>query len=343
LAQVHRAIVGTLAAMASRQHPAVMAVDPQLEAKAGEKCQAVQHMIRRIERAISNYAEEDRKFLHNIIDPCDTCLSTLVKIIVEPKYRGFVALRCVVLRAIQLINRVAVTSVTGPHTLNANLGLVCLEHMVGDELTCKLLPVVIHMAERDQCEPLGACNALMMLAELGPEALAAELAPRLVDLFVRLPDRADDLVEVALRFHALGGNQREALLDAAVSRPGGSLLCEVLLQVVNRADVKRRLRALKVLSGCLCRPGSERLLYTNDVRVLVEILLRELPNHADDEQAFTCHADCFEALATRCEVARNHRRSDVLQVLHDLQEDERSTPITRNRCAAIAAVVVADQ
>jgi len=316
-----------------------MAVDPQLEAKASQKCEAVQHMIRRIERAINNNAEEDRQWLHNFTDPNDTCLSTLLKILVEPKYKGFVGLRCVVLRAIQLILRIAVMTVNGLHAFDANVGLWCLVHLVGDELTCKVLPVVVHMAERDQCEPLAACNALMMLAELGPEALAAHLAPQLLDLFVQLPDRADDLVEVALRFHAQGGNQRSELLDAALSRPGGSLMCEVLLQIVNRADVKRRLRALKVLTGCLSRPGSERLLYTNDVRVLVEILLRELPNHADEEQAFICHADCFKTLARRCEVARGHRRSEVLQVLHDIQEDDRSTPIMRDQCAAVYAAV----
>jgi len=234
-------------------------------------------------------------------------------------------------------------SVTGPRAFDVNVGLWCLVQLAGDELTCKVLPVVIHMAERDQCEPLAACSALMMLAELGPEALAAHLAPRLLDLFTQLPDRADDLVEVALRLHAHGGNQRLELLDAAVSRPGGSLMCEVLLQVVNRTDVKRRLRALKVITGCLSRPGSERLLYTNDLRVLVEILLRELPNHADDEQAFICHADCFKALARRCEVAREHRRSEVLQVLHDLQEDDHSTPIIRDQCAAVYAAVTASE
>jgi len=316
-------------------------MDPQLEAKAGQKCEAVQQMIRRIERALSNNAEEDKQWLRNIINPNDACLSTLVKILIEPKYKGFVGLRCVVLRAIQLILRIAVLMVNGPHALDNNVGLWCLVHLVGDELTCKVLPVVAHVAECDQCEPLAACNALMMLAELGPEALAANLAPRLVDLFVRLPDRADELVEVALRFHAHGGDQRLELLDAAISRPGGSLLCEVLLQVVNRADVKRRLRALKVLTGCLSRPGSERLLYTNDVRVLVEILLRELPNHADKEQAFICYADCLKALASRCEEARKHRRSDVLQVLHDLQEDEHGTPIIQDQCAALYAAMTA--
>jgi len=223
------------------------------------------------------------------------------------------------------------------------VGLWCLVHLVGDELTCTVLPVVVHTAEHDQCEPLAACNALMMLAELGPEALAAHLAPRLIDLFVRLPDRADDLVEVALRFHAQGGDQRSELLDAAVSRPGGSNLCEVLLQVVNRADVKRRLRALKVLTGCLNQPGSETLLYTNDIRVLVEILLRELPNHTDEEQAFKCYADCLKALTMRCKVAREHRRAEVLQVLHDLQEDDSSMPVVRDQCAAIYAAVTASQ
>jgi len=316
-----------------------LAMDAELQAKAQQKCEFVQTMIRRIERALNNNGEEDRQWLRTIIDPNDPCLKTLILLLIEPKYRGFVSLRCVVLRAVQLILRIASNLVKGPPASDANVGMWCLVHLVGDELASEAVPEVIRMAERDQSEPIAACNALLMLAELGPEALTPDLAPRLVDLFVRLPDRADDLVEVALRFHAQGGAQRAALLHAAVSRPGGSLLCEVLLQVVNRADVKRRLRALKVLSGCLAKPSSESLLYTNDVRVLVEILLRELPNSVEDSVAFACHAECFKALAARCSAAREHRRTEALQVFGDLYEDQQNEPKVREKCAEVLTVM----
>merc|ERR1719215_41014 len=188
-------------------------------------------------------------------------------------------------------------------------------------------------------EPNVACNAILLLGELGPEAfpphLLQQYLTQLLDLFVALPERADDLVEVALRAHAWGGERRAALLAKTVSHEGGQLLCEVLLQVINRADKRRRLRAVKVLAGCLTLPNSERLLYTNDIRVLVEILLRELPNNAGDAVAFGCHAECFKALTQRCKAARAHRKEEALQVLGKLCEDEKNEPAVRRKSAEV--------
>jgi len=311
-----------------------------LQAKADQKLEFVQAMIRQLEKAMKNYNEEDQLWLRNLIDPDDKCVFTLVKLVIEPKYREFISLRCVVLRALQIILRVAQSMVQGPLQGDANVGRWCLVHLVGPELANQAISVVVGMANHEQIEPVASCNALLVLAELGPEVLAPELTRRLMDLFVRLPDRAEDLVEVGLRFHAQGGQQRAALLDAAVSHPGGSLLCEVLLQVINRADMRRRLRALKVLSGCLSRPSSERLLYTNDVRVLVEILLRELPNHAEDATAFAAYADCFKVVASIYAAARTHRRSETLQVFEDLCEDERLPSDMREKCREVLQVVV---
>lgn len=290
-------------------------------------------MIRRLELAMKNYSVEDQHWLRKIMDPDDPCVLTLVRLVVEPKYKEFVNLRCVVLRALQITIRLAKMMVVGPLKECPDVGMRCLQHLVGLDLAIKATEVIAGMVRCEATEPVAACNALLMLAELGPEALAPDVAPRrLLDLFVMLPDRAAELVEVALRLHSLGDPQRDALLTAAVSHAGGSLLCEVLLQVINRADVKRRLRSLKVLTGFLLRPGSESLLYTNDVRVLVEILIRELPTHAEEVKEFEACADCFKALANRCAVARTHRRSEILQVFEDLHADEQASLEVREKC-----------
>mmetsp|Transcript_86618 Transcript_86618/g.278083 ORF Transcript_86618/g.278083 Transcript_86618/m.278083 type:complete len:192 (+) Transcript_86618:528-1103(+) len=167
-----------------------------------------------------------------------------------------------------------------------------------------------------------------------PDVMVAYL-----DLFVALPNRADDLVEVALRVHAWSGERRAELLGAAVRHRGGQVLCEVLLQVINRGLDERPLRALKVLAGCLAIGGSESLLYTNDIRVLVEILLRELPVHAKNATAFACHADCYKALVRRCEAARTHRRDEIVQVLEDLRDYESCDPKVRQHCSEALAVL----
>ncbi|CAE8736748.1 unnamed protein product [Polarella glacialis] len=164
---------------------------------------------------------------------------------------------------------------------DANVGMQALVELAGDELAREVLLETCQMAERED-EPLAACNALIVLAELGPKVFRPQLVPRLLDLLQALPDRAADLAEV----HAWGGEARSALLLGAVQHPGGKLLCEVLLQMVNRCDAKRRLRAVKILAGCLTMQGGESLLYTNDARVLVRHLvipsstLRPLPYRA---------------------------------------------------------------
>merc|ERR1719198_2352731 len=161
-----------------------------------------------------------------------------------------------------------------------------------------------------------------------------------MDLFVGLPDRADELVEVALRLHAWGGEPRKQLIQVAVAHPGGRLLAEVLLQIINRSDEGRRLRAVKVLAGCLSKPSSENLLYTNDVRVLVEILMRELPCHAGDATVFNLYMDCFAVLCFRCPAAKIHRRLELTQVLEDIRDDDRNPNLVREKCQEILQEII---
>lgn len=310
----------------------VPAVDAALQVKAEEKREFVQDFIRSLERALASDGQQDRQWLRKIIDPSDPCFPTLIKLLIEPKYKGFVGLRCVSLRAVQIILRIAGQFVGG-RDADHRVGFSILMKLAGEDLANEAFVEAGRMAQGQ--EPNVACAAMLLLGELGPEALPPNLLKQLLNLFVQLPERADDLVEVALRAHAWGGQHRASLLKHAVTHQGGQLLCEVLLQVINRADKKRRLRALKVLSGCLVLPDSDGLLYTNDVRVLVEILLRELPKHVEDEVAFGCHAECFKALTLRCDAARVHRREQAVQVLQDLCEDEHSTPAVRSKCAEV--------
>lgn len=88
------------------------------------------------------------------------------------------------------------------------------------------------------------------------QALPPDDIPLLLKCFVDLPEEADYLVEIALRAHAWGGEHRRRLLAETIAHPGGQLLGEVLLQVVNRAEPRRHSRAVKARRG---REGGRRL------------------------------------------------------------------------------------
>lgn len=180
-----------------------------------------------------------------------------------------------------------------------------------------------------------SCDALLVLAELGPEALETRLVHCSLSLLVALPHRAIELVELSLRVHAWGGGHREALLEAAVLQQGGHLLWEILMQIVNRSDPTRTLRALKVLSGILSKPSSRDFVCTNDVRVLVEILVRELPVHVGNAASLVVYADCLKALVMRCRVAREHRSEEVMSVLRELSDDDQPSSTVRRKCAEV--------
>lgn len=310
-------------------------VTPELQAKAEEKVAFVQELVRNLERAITNMEPEDQEYLQQFLRPGDPCFASLCTMLLLRKYSPFVLLRCVVLRAIQMILKITVAAMTEPEASQADVGMRCLTELAGKALTQKVYPEMKRLAENSQA--VIACDALLVLAELGPEAFGMRPVERIIELFEALPDRADELTEVALRAHAWGGDTRSRLLEVTLSHRGGSGLVEVLLQTVNRSDEKRSLRAVKVLTGCLLTPAGERLLYTNDAHVLVEILLRELPNRIEREAEFTCFAECLRALEMKSKAARDHRRTDVIQVLEDLRDDERNAPAAREKCMEVLA------
>lgn len=305
-----------------------------------QKFEHVQELIRNLELSINRSWENDRAWLRKIVAPEDPCFGTLLRLLVEPKYSSFTALRCVVLRAVQMMLRIAVSMapVLPGHEPSSDMGMEILHTVAGEQLASEALQQTLIMAANQE-EPILAFNALIVLAELGPQAIQPELVSRLLDLFVELPDRAGELVEAALRAHSGGGELRTVLLEQAVTHPGGKLLGEVLLQVINRCDFARRLRAVKLLTGCLNMPAGDCFLYSNDARVLIEILLRELPNHAGDPGAFQCYADCLKVLTAKSEAVRNHRRDEVQQLLQDLKEDEDLSLAGRAKCAEVLVVL----
>eukprot|EP00931_Biecheleriopsis_adriatica_P044254 TRINITY_DN25296_c1_g1_i1.p1 TRINITY_DN25296_c1_g1~~TRINITY_DN25296_c1_g1_i1.p1 ORF type:complete len:319 (+),score=68.78 TRINITY_DN25296_c1_g1_i1:40-996(+) len=309
--------------------------EPSLQAKVDEKIECAQLIIRNVEKACESNAPEDRDWLMSMITPNNPTFSTLVRLVYEPKYKGFLRLRCVALRAVQMLVRIASMTQTGS---DANIGWKCFVELGGAEHSHQAMPEILRLAQQ-QDDPVVASNAITVLAEFGPQALRPENVPILLDLLQALPDRASDLSEVALRVHAWGGDSRRALCLATVQHPGGKLLIEVLLQIINRCDEKRQQRALKVLAGCFALPESQNLLYTNDARILVEILLRELPKHVENPRAFESYSNCMKALASCSEAARMHRREEALQVLEDLREDERLELSVRRHCSEVLAVL----
>lgn len=314
-----------------------------LEARAEQKRAFVQEMIRNLEQAIRNsHQTEEKEYLRRIVNPEDPCFRTLINLLTLPKYSGFVALRCVVLRAVQMILKVAVNSLPGTSQQDPNVGMKVLAELVGKEMADQALKELFLMTARtkDQ-QALAACDAMLVLAELGPEAFVTtggSSVLRLLELFAALPDRAVELVEVALRAHAWGGATREELLEVAVAHDGGKYLGEVLLQVVNRGERMRRLRAVKLYSGCFAMPNGADFLYTNDKRVLVEILLRELPTYTDPAE-FVCYAECYRALVSQCEMANAHLHQDLVQMFEDVEENVLSPPEVRKKCIEVLALV----
>jgi hypothetical protein len=319
---------------------------PELQARAEEKRKFVQQIVQDLDQAIRNPRQpQEKEYLRQIINPDDPCFRTLINLLTLPKYAGFVALRCVVLRAIQMILKVAVNmlkpgSQQTAADQDANVGMKVLIELVGKSMAEQAFTELCLMVDRT-CDALVACDAMLVLAELGPKAFEAtdgSRVTRLLDLFAALPDRASELVEVALRVHAWGGATRATLAEAAVTHDGGRYLGEVLLQMVNRGDRMRRLRAVKIYSSCFVVPNGTDFLYTNDKRVLVEILMRELPLY-ENAAEFVCYAECFKVLVAQCEITRDHKHRESIQVFADLGENELSPPEVREKCAEVLALL----
>ncbi|CAE7881108.1 unnamed protein product [Symbiodinium microadriaticum] len=311
--------------------------DPVLEEKAQLKTEQVQQIIRSVEKACEHNSDEERRWLLELCQPSNPCFATLVRLVYQPKYKAFFALRAVCLRAVQMLLQIAKMTFTDAAG-DPDLGWKTFVELAGVEQAREAYPELVLLAQQ-QVEFVVASNAITLLSELGPSALKLEHVPLLLELLQVLPDRAGDISEVALRVHAWGGDYRPMLCDAIAQHPGGKILVEVLLQMINRCDEKRRQRALKVLTECFQLPEAAELLYTNDARVLVEILLRELPAHAEDVRAFMCYTGCLKALAAANPAARQHRRDEVLQVLEDLRQDDRLQMEVREQCAKVMATM----
>jgi len=316
---------------------AVLDHDPALQEKAKQKQEQVQHFIRSVERACEQNSEEDRQWLLQVIQPSNPCFATLVRLIYEPKYKGCLDLCACCLRAVQMLLRIARTMFEDS---DPNLGWKTFVELAGNTQAEQALPELRTLAEQ-KVDRVVASNAITVLAELGPIALNSALVPRVLELFEETPDRASDLSEVALRVHAWGGECREQLCSAivGVNHNGGHLLVEVLLQMINRCDFKRQQRAAKVLTGCFILVEAKEWMYTNDSRLLVELLLREIPAKAEDPKAFRCFSNCAKALLSCSQAAASHRRDELWQVMEDLRHDERLEASVHEDCVEVLKVI----
>lgn len=307
-----------------------------LRSKAESKREFVQKFIRNLERAERQNTEEDRQWLHQVLRPQDPCFLTLAKLLVEPKYEGFVSLRCVVLRAIQMMLRFSVSMVASsgnPAAESANVGVLCFVELAGEPLARAAVSQVCAIAG-GRWEDLLVCNALLVLAELGPDVVDPRLCLELVAIIERLPEREEELVEVALRMHSWGGPQREAIVEALVTHPHGSQVGAVLLTLINRGTPGRRVRAVKLVSGCIQHQRADRFVYPPDVPVLMEILLRELPESSPDESAFGSLAELYMALMHHYAEYRQHRRARLEEMLYELRCSELAVPDNVRRFCA---------
>lgn len=287
---------------------AVLDHDPAIQEKAKQKQEQVQHFIRSVERACEQNNKEDRDWLLEVIQPNNPCFATMVRLIYEPKYKGCLDLCACCLRAVQMLLRIARTMFEDS---DPNLGWKQFVELAGKTQADLALPELRLLAEQ-KVDRVVASNAITVLAELGPYALNSQLVPRVLELFEETPDRASDLSEVALR---------------------------VLLQMINRCDFKRQQRAAKVLTGCFVLTRGKEWMYTNDARLLVELLLREIPAKAEDPKAFRCFSTCVKALLQCSQAAAEHRRDELWQVMEDLRQDDRLEPAVRQDCAEVLEVM----
>lgn len=298
-----------------------------------QRLQQVRIFLCSIESAMYSEDAETKQWLAKRVDPRDTCVRALIKIVLQPKYKSQLALLCTTLRAVQLLLQVA-NSLSG---IGVDGGVDRLRELAGEPLAVQTLPQLRLMAAGPQ--PFLACNALLVLAELGSRVdFSREFLERLLELLTELPERSEDVVSGALRVYCHQGSARQLLIEVMTSHPNGRLLGEVMLQVVNRCGTFRD-AALEVLTSCLYSPVGRDYLYSNDARVLLEILLRELPNHMREVGAFCLHADCLKALMLCSEPARSHRRDEVITLLEDLSRDEVSPPDIRLKCREVLQAV----
>jgi len=192
-------------------------------------------------------------------------------------------------------------------------------------------------AASQQKEPLVAVAALVLLADLATAACrgrapddgpaVSAIAKRILGLLLLHPDHADRVVEAALRVRP-----QKAMAVEALRHPAGKHVAEVLVQLVNHGNSQAASLLAEMVeaesSSTMQEPG---LLYKNDIPVLVDILMRELPLHHGSEKAE--HAACLQALLKTYRVARQHRCEDVRSILADAVESTASSATVKRLCS----------
>jgi len=300
-------------------------------AKVQKKIHQVQILIRHLDRAMESQEDSYLKFLESITSPQNPAFGTLVDLF--QKYGAHSTLRCVTLRAMQMIIKINVIACSTFLPQPAfNLGFQCFCELAGEPSANRLVHDIKVLAEATSEDPALTHLAILMLCEFGPERLKPELAPRIFDLLLSLPPLyGPDLVDVALRMHAWRGEHRRWLLETTCTHAAGRGLGELLLDLVNRGTTVRKLRAIKLLAAVVEMPGGESYLYSNDINIWLELMLRELPECRENEEEFAVFADFLATLFRRCPASRMHRQQDLIQMFEDFQEGEGTAPLVRTK------------
>lgn len=273
-----------------------------------KRVEDVQALIRQIERAIQSQEDRHRKFKLDIIAPKNSCFLRLIELMQKFAWHG--RLKSLTLRAMQLIIKIDV-AVSAAQSRNSrgsvydlqeatglDLGLQCFYELAGETLAAEVLRDIEFIAETVQWrdEPVLACSAILLLAELGPQSLRPHLAPRIFDLLLLLPPSyMPDLVRVSLRMHAWGGESRRWLLETTSAHAGGRKIAQFFLDRLKRCDGTQALRAIHTLSGVVEAIGCESLLKTGDAWSFLSCVMRD--SRCDQtEQLFAEYADSLTAL-----------------------------------------------
>lgn len=309
--------------------------ESDLDAKVQKKVAQVQELIQRIDRLMENENSVDRKVLLDLTRPKSPAVETLLSLFW--KYPKQPALRAVVLRAVQMLIRITVKVLEASGTPYSNiLGFQCFVELAGEASAKKLVQDLDFLVGAGDEVPEVSLTAFVVLCELGPERLKPELAPRIFDFLRALPGTyGPELLEIALKMHSWSGHHRQCLLEAASTHVASKALGELLLDLVNTGPRCRCLRAIKLLTGVLEMPGGESYLYTTDIHIWLEILMRELPKFRTDELDFVAYADLITTLFNRCPAARTHRRDEIVELLEELRDYDGTPPAVNGKCSEV--------
>mmetsp|Transcript_32304 Transcript_32304/g.77459 ORF Transcript_32304/g.77459 Transcript_32304/m.77459 type:complete len:310 (+) Transcript_32304:86-1015(+) len=254
---------------------------------------------------------------------------TLVSILQRPPREGLLVQACrVVVLLSELLPRVVATQV------------VDLYPDVLQDLTDRALGP---LGGEDGIKPEEACASLMCVAELRKTLEASwradvlvQVVKRTLELMQELTgDRVMDAVTVFVK--TCEGGFQDAVLGAIRRNPLARLLSETLLQVINRGHAKVQAQCLALMIELLSVEG---VVFANDRRILVEVVLRELPNavEVEDELLGQGYLTCLGVLAQAGEL-HGPRAKQAFGICAEIAKDDSSPELLRSECRRIARII----